>query len=134
MIRDRAERVAFDDAGVLPLVNVAFLLLVFFLAAATLQSPRQAIIAPPEAISGERSVPARTELAVDRAGAMWLAGEPVEEGALAAALGGLAATGATGIVVRIDRAAEASLLARILAAASVAGFPEVELVTVGPGS
>jgi len=126
------ERALFGDAGILPLVNVAFLLLVFFLAAATLPSPQQATIEPPEAASGEAHDPARPELAIDAEGAMWLAGEPVEEAGLDAALAALAQGDATLLVVRIDRAAEAAHLVHILAIATTAGFPSVELVTVGP--
>ena len=134
MMRQPEERPLFGDEAVLPLINVAFLLLIFFLAAATLQSPQQAVIEPPEAASGETRQPGRVELAVDAGGAMWLAGDAVEQGALAAALEAAAGEGAIELVVRIDRAAEAARLAAILAEASLAGFPRVELVTVGPGS
>jgi biopolymer transport protein ExbD len=102
------------------MVNLVFLLLVFFLMVATLGPARPVRIVPPETAAADRAVPAAVEVYLDAAGLLHV-GDAAGEAALAR-LGTLNGP----VAVHADRGAPALRLAEILRAFGPAA--EVRLV------
>lgn len=111
--------------NIVPMINVVFLLLIFFLMTATIRPPAPAEVTPPETVLGAERVPAReTALWLDAAGGLYwgsLAGDAVLEA--------LAAEGAPErVTIHADRDVEAAALARLLTRLAAAGVGETRLV------
>ena len=129
-LRDRpARRPTRETIG--PLVNIVFLLLIFFLLAGTLRSPEALEVDPPVAGSGVAPKPTAPTLMLDREGALALDGRQLVAGELSSAL--LAAAGAPSANSRVrllaDRRARAEQLLPLLESLAELGFDEVTLVT-----
>jgi biopolymer transport protein ExbD len=110
--------------AILPMINLVFLLLIFFLIVATLE-PRSPV-EPPEAIDAARLEPGAIRIALGADGVT------VRDGVIGElALTGLAADLSRGAVVAIDadRRAPAAALARLLADLDARGASAVRLVT-----
>lgn len=129
------------EANLLPMINVVFLLLVFFLIAARLAPPEPFAVTPPEAAAQD---PAAGDFALY----LGPAGELGFEGALSAAAEGdapvLAALEAARagycaaqdcaarpphLLLRADAGAPVARLAALLPQLGAAGFAQVDLVT-----
>ena len=113
---------------VVPMINIVFLLLVFFLMTATIAPPDPLAVRPPvarAAASGDASAPT---LHVGADGA--LAFEGVRGDAVLAALSGLP----EGSVLRVhaDAGLDGAAFARLLARLGAAGLGEVAVVVVAP--
>ena len=107
--------------SVVPMINVAFLLLVFFLMTAVIVPPEPLEVSPPEA-STEADDVTQNVLVITAEGELALGqlrGEAVFD-----------ALGDGALHVRADAGLEGTDLARILARLSEKGVTEVELVTV----
>lgn len=118
-----------DRENVVPLINVVFLLLVFFLLTGTLRGPESAALDLPRAALGS---PARGQppvLAIQRSGHLLWSGEPIEPDALAARAAGLSL-----VRVRADARTRADALLPTLAALRAAGVDEIELVVRPPAA
>ena len=120
----------------LALIDVVFLLLIFFMLSGTLRPPQPLEVAAPESASAEPSAP-RAESPVvwlDRAGAVALDAEPLARSELAsrlrARLAATSAPDATGRVeLRADARVPASALLPLLEELEAAGAREIDLVT-----
>jgi biopolymer transport protein ExbD len=108
--------------SVVPMINVVFLLLIFFLMTATITPPDPFGATPPEARAAERPERGQT-LHVGPDGALAL-GDLRGEAALAA----IAADAP--LLVRADASLPASVLAGVLARLAEAGVADVRLVAV----
>lgn len=131
--RRRARRGADADASVLPLINVVFLLLVFFVVAGRLSQGDPFAVTPPEARTEgpAATAPMRVLLAAD--GRLALDGEVMgREALLAAVAARLAAAPGAALRVKADGAAEGSALAALVADLAAAGVREARLVTTAP--
>ncbi len=113
-----------------PMINIVFLLLIFFLISAQIAPPEPFEVLLP---TGEGADTA------EAAGALYLSAEGVAafqdqrgDAAIAAALADLAARGADALELRADSGVEASFVAALLAQLAQAGILEVALVTAGP--
>lgn len=112
--------------SIVPMINVVFLLLIFFLITAR--------IAPPEPFPVDLPA-AAADSPAEGGGALWLAadGRIAFEGlagevAVAAAASAAREAGEP-LLVRADRASDGATLARLLAALGEAGAAEVRIVT-----
>jgi biopolymer transport protein ExbD len=111
--------------SVLPMINVVFLLLIFFLLAAEIAPTEPFTVNPPPGAASERSEGATIlHLAAD--------GRLAFGGAAGAAAVAAAAAAANGTPVRLraDRETDGATLARTLAGLAEAGAVRVDLVTV----
>ncbi|WP_244905883.1 ExbD/TolR family protein [Rhodovulum imhoffii] len=115
----RPRRVA---ESVVPMINVVFLLLIFFLMSAQIAPPDMGQVSPPEG-PGENLPEAGDVLVVDASGRMTYG--PLQGDAALAALEG-------GVILRADAALPAQDLARLLARLAAAGHGDLRLVTVTP--
>ncbi|MFO7855111.1 MAG: biopolymer transporter ExbD [Paracoccaceae bacterium] len=121
------------DASVLPLINVVFLLLVFFMVAGRLSDGDPFEVAPPESRTEgpAPAAPMRVLLAAD--GRLALDGEVMEREALLAAVAArLEAEPEAELRVKADGAAEGAALAALVADLAAAGAREARLVTMAP--
>lgn len=127
------------DDNLLPMINVVFLLLIFFLITARLTAPEPFAITPPEA-RVEVSTDGRFTLFLSAEGQMASA-EAAEEAALLALVEARAAHCAQAdceatppsLTLRADARLEAARLASILPRLGGLGFARIELVATGPG-
>lgn len=110
--------------SIVPMINVVFLLLIFFLMTSRLAQPDPFEVTPPEAAL-DRAPEAEATLYVDKSGRLSFDG--VEDEAALARLATLSAQD-TVIQLRADAALEAAKAAALLADLAAAGFARVELV------
>lgn len=120
-----------DDERVLPLINVVFLLLIFFMVAGRLSSSDPFEITPMEAQTGEAVDPDGALLLIGPSGALALDGEEMDEDAVFARLSNArAADDAFRVRIKSDGGAEAIAVVRILERLRAIGVAEVKLMTV----
>lgn len=112
------------DDQLIPLINIVFLLLIFFMVAGQI-TEREAIIDPPESLSRKPAPENPALLLLERNGALRINGRPIDVQALSPALD--AYPGDAGITLAADRNVLASDLAPILIAVRGAGFATVTL-------
>ncbi|MCG7521548.1 biopolymer transporter ExbD [Ruegeria sp. Ofav3-42] len=110
--------------SIVPMINVVFLLLIFFLMTSNLATPEPFDVTPPQASSEAEPEVERT-LYVDKTGRTAFDGVEGE-----AALRAIAAVSETDSVIqlRADAELEASVLAKLLKDLTAAGFSRVELI------
>ena len=113
--RDRPE-------SIVPMINVVFLLLVFFLMTATI-APAEPFAVTPPASRADLPAPAERLLWLGPDGRLAHAGQAGE-----AALAALAAAGPGPVTIRADRQAEGAALARLLTRLAALGITETLLV------
>lgn len=106
--------------SVVPMINVAFLLLVFFLMTATFVPPAPSHVVPPDA-DGERADLQQEVLLISSDGRLML-GEATGEAVFAAVRGPV-------LRVRADARLEAARLAEVVARLSRVGVTTIEVVT-----
>lgn len=113
--------------SIVPMINVVFLLLIFFLMTAQIAPPEPFEVAPPKA--QKASDPEADQL-------LYLSDKGVlqfQDSQGAAAIAALAPEGAKpGLVLRADGAAKGHRLAEVMADLRKAGFDRIELVVQQP--
>ncbi|MCF3593940.1 biopolymer transporter ExbD [Rhodobacteraceae bacterium LMO-12] len=116
--------------AILPMINVVFLLLIFFLMSAQLSAPEPVEIAPPHSEAGDPSE-AAIKAFLDREGVLYfnaLKGEAAHQ-ALADAL---ASAKEKRVELRADALAPAIMLTRTVARATAAGAAQVDIAVEMP--
>jgi biopolymer transport protein ExbD len=123
-----------DEERILPLINVVFLLLIFFMVAGRIAAGDRLPVQPP--VSQSNSQPAQRDLTVLVAadGRVALDGEEITVQALGAMVARRVES-KPGIAVRIkaDRAADAAAVVRILGIVQSAGVARAQLLTKAGG-
>ncbi|MDJ1006379.1 MAG: biopolymer transporter ExbD [Paracoccaceae bacterium] len=122
-LRPPPRRPRLDDA--VPMINVAFLLLIFFLLAARIVPPAPIEVALPEAVAGDPASPGAV-LFVGPDGSLGY-GAAQGEAALAAIVKD---SGGETLTLRVDRAFDAARLAALLARLDAAGVGPVSLSVI----
>lgn len=110
--------------SIVPMINVVFLLLIFFLMTSRLAQPEPFEVTPPEAAL-DTEAKAQAVLYIDAEGQMHFDGAAGEAGI--ARLAG-SSTGTPVVQLRADAGLEAAALARILRQLTAAGLSRAELV------
>ncbi len=113
--------------NIVPMINVVFLLLIFFLMSAQIAPPDPFEIVPPQATGAETPVPGDT-LFVAADGSVSYAGE-TGDGAWAA-LAGHAPD--TPLMIRADGGLQGSVLAAMLPRLAGLGLTDISLITGAP--
>jgi biopolymer transport protein ExbD len=111
------------DEHVIPLINVVFLLLIFFMLVGRIEPPAPVAVEPPASARARAVAPAGPVVAVAADGRAWLDGAPIEPAALAER-----AAGARGVLVRADGRAPAGRVIAVLRALEAAGARDVRLL------
>ena len=113
-----------------PLIDVVFLLLIFFMVTTTFQQETRLKVDLPEAVSGAPSVrQERIVLEVSAEGGYQLQGEAVESSreALRAALAALGPAGERPLVLQADGKAPHDAVVRAMDAARLSGFDKLSI-------
>ncbi|MFW6093911.1 MAG: ExbD/TolR family protein [Pseudomonadota bacterium] len=119
-----------SDINLTPMLDVVFIMLIFFIVTATFI--KQTGIDPlrPEAESGEKKPTVSVLVAISPAGEIWIDDERVEESAVRAKIEQLHAENPKGgLVVQADRTAKYEKLSVVLNAARAAGVNQVAVST-----
>lgn len=121
-----------QDDNILPLINVVFLLLIFFvIAGAITRSAPFDLTLPTTARTQDRATPADKVLSVAAGGRLAFAGEPVEAAELKEMLADWPQH--QPLQIRADRGLNASTLTRLLERLREAGIASVLLLTEHQG-
>ncbi|MGF1553318.1 MAG: ExbD/TolR family protein [Paracoccaceae bacterium] len=118
-----------DEERVLPLVNIVFLLLIFFMLAGRLAPSDPFEVEPARSERAERAEERPSTLLVGTGGRLALDGAVVDEAAL---IGRLAGASARRLVVRADARVEADRLVRLFGRLRGVGVAAIELQTARP--
>ncbi|MBA1147249.1 biopolymer transporter ExbD [Ectothiorhodospiraceae bacterium WFHF3C12] len=120
-----------EEAGILPLINVVFLLLIFVMLTGRMAGEHARGVEPPATAMGDASVTDALELMVREDGSLLLEGAAIERDGLALALN-TRSKGSTKPRVRIlaDASADSRLVANLAANLRAAGADTVELIAV----
>ncbi|MCB1746532.1 MAG: biopolymer transporter ExbD [Gammaproteobacteria bacterium] len=116
-----------SDAPLIPLINIVFLLLVFFMVAGQIAPTRDLGVEPPASQSRAPLPTAPLRLVLRRNGALSLDGHAVATANLAMTLG--AAPRGAPVALAADHDVRAGTLAPVLTALRAAGLAEVTLYT-----
>ncbi len=120
-----------DEERVLPLINVVFLLLIFFMVAGRLAPSDPFPIEPPPTANGEAAEVRDMLVLVAADGRLALDGEVLAEAALEAAVAGrLAEQAATEVRLKADGGAEAVRVVEVMELLRDAGVEGLRLLTV----
>lgn len=134
MIRlDAPHRAARDvEVAVVPMINIVFLLLLYFLIAGQLTVTEGPEIELPLGGALNQPEPAATAILVDAAGALWLGARQVSVTELQRHLQQISRESATArVLIRADGRAEADALQRVLEACQAADVSDIRLATIG---
>lgn len=127
-----APRPADDDRRALPLMNVVFLLLAFFLIAGTLTDATPFPVTPPKAADSTRIEPERTVIHVAADGRIAVASEPIGSDGLERAMNARGLDATTRIRLIADGKANAVQVVTLLQTLRAYGISTVELTTQRP--
>lgn len=131
------------DHGLVPLINVVFLLLAFFMIAGQIQRADLVRVDPPVSVSESVPTERRTEVVVDRNGKVYLDGESIPLEALANAIESMEAVatsevrfpeqatdpGGSTVLVKADADLEVAKLEGVLAELMRGGVSRAALAT-----
>ena len=120
-----------DDERVLPLINMVFLLLIFFMLAGKLTA-EQVKIEPPLSASQDPSSPQAVTLSMDAQGRLFLNAEMVPQDNLQLALARYPDVGTmdSPLVLRASAAAEATRVVAVMSRLRDAGIDQLQLLTI----
>ena len=128
----RRRRSRFDaDAGILPLINVVFLLLIFFMLAGRLTQAAPFSVVPPvseQAAAAEAAAPREAAVLVAADGRLALNGQPIDAAALRAAVAAaLAQRPDLPVSLKADGGAEAAAVVAVMESLRDAGVRHLQL-------
>lgn len=128
--RPRQPRAA--DDRILPLINVVFLLLIFFMLAGSLAAPGRFPVEPPQSASTAAPAGGALTVLIAADGRVALEGRELGPDGLAAALEALKSSGEPPppVQVKADGQADTAVVIRVLSAIRAAGLPAARLLTV----
>lgn len=118
----------------LPMINIVFLLLLFFMLAGSVEPTDFVSVAPPVSTSGEREDNGLAEIVMDGEGSLYLREEKFDIGQLRAAIAGqLSGNPETRIRFKVDGGAPTAQVIRVLEQLRLAGVEELVLLTLETG-
>ena len=131
MMFETSRRARNDDERVLPLINVVFLLLIFFMLAGSLSASDPFPVTPPSSASEALAEPQEAIVLIGADGALALDGEPMELEAVETAFAARVADGSLGTVwIKGDGNADALVAITLLERLEAAGVETITLLTV----
>ncbi len=124
-----AKRRRHHAINMVPLINIVFLLLIFFILTSTFRTIDPIDQQLPEADSGESGVPIEAVVTVAADGELAIDGEPVLRAALPAAFATLVAEQRARLLIKVAQLASVAMLRDVMEVAKAAGFEQVVLAT-----
>lgn len=122
----RPPRRDIGDENIVPLINIVFLLLVFFILTGTLEPAEPLSIEPPASIEAGPLDPEGTTILIDREGNLALGGDSLT---LDAIIQRIQPSTAADIRIKADAAATAGMLLEVTGALRAAGIERIIIVT-----
>ncbi|MEM7508383.1 MAG: biopolymer transporter ExbD [Pseudomonadota bacterium] len=128
-LRDRrgSKQAADDDARVLPLINIVFLLLIFFMVVGRLSASDPFEIIPPKSVSTGAPPNEALLVSIGPEGELALNGELLDEAAL---LQRLSEAESDELRIKSDGRADAAQVVAMIEQLRIAGFASVRMMTV----
>lgn len=131
MIRQPVRRTKDDEERILPLINIVFLLLVFFMVAGRLTAPDPFRIELPQSVSDDQAGTQQTVVSLGRDGRLALDGLVMDEAGLKAALAQrLAAEEALRVRLMADGRVEAVRVVGVMELLRDAGIEQLAMLTI----
>ncbi len=113
-----------------PMLDVVFIMLIFFIVTATFIKQAGIEVMRPEALTAEQKPTVSVLVAIGESGEIWIDKQKVDAAAVRAHIERLHAENPKGgLVVQADRGAKSEKLMAVLAAARAAGLTEVAIAT-----
>ncbi|WP_439514705.1 ExbD/TolR family protein [Oceanibaculum nanhaiense] len=122
-----------SDEGIIPLINVVFLLLIFFMLAGKLSQIDPFEVTPPDSASESLPDGSTLTVLVGADGRIAFDGKPMELEALPAALAEHAKDGAV-LRLKADQQAEADRVIEVMESLRAAGIEKLSLLTTKAGT
>ncbi|MAT50679.1 MAG: biopolymer transporter ExbD [Porticoccaceae bacterium] len=122
-----------DEERILPLINIVFLLLIFFMVAGKLAATDPLDIDPPQSALESEAGPRELLVLLDAEGRLALDGEIMVESELKSALQQRLAEDGTRIRLKADGRVEATRVVALMELLQDAGAEKVKLLTVAEG-
>lgn len=129
-LRPGPGRATNDDDRILPLINVVFLLLIFFMLAGHLAATDPFQVEPPVSVSETEPDGAGHVILVGADGRLAFDGKTMDDAGLKAALAGPVEAGVTHFQLKADGSASAVRLVEIMELLRAAGAEKVHVLTV----
>ena len=129
---DHRRHPADRETGLLPLINVVFLLLAFYLIAGQLSPSAPFAVTPPEQDGTALETPVRTIIHIAGDGSVAIDGERLEADAIQRSVAAIEGQGAAPVRLVADAEADAARVVSILAQLRDRGVEAVDLVTRQP--
>ena len=115
--------------NMIPLINIVFLLLIFFILTSTFRTVDPIDHQLPEAESSEPGVSVQAVLTVAADGELTIDGAPVARDGLAATFRAAVTAEKTTLLIKVAQLATVSMLQEVMDEAKAAGFEQVLLAT-----
>ena len=130
MRRRRAREKDESEVNLTPMLDVVFIMLIFFIVTATFIKQAGIEVMRPEALTAEQKPTVSVLVAIGENGEIWIDKQKVDPTAVRAHIERLHAENPKGgLVVQADRGAKSEKLMAVLAAARAAGLTEVAIAT-----
>ncbi|MGD8417913.1 MAG: biopolymer transporter ExbD [Pseudomonadales bacterium] len=119
-----------SDINLTPMLDVVFIMLIFFIVTATFIKQAGIDVMRPEALTAEQKPTVSVLVAISENGDIWIDKQKVDEGAVRAHIEKLHSENPKGgLVVQADRNAKTEKVLAVLSAARAAGLTEVAIAT-----
>jgi len=119
-----------SDINLTPMLDVVFIMLIFFIVTATFIKQAGIDVSRPEALTAIQKPTVSVLIAIGENGDIWIDKQKVDPTAIRAHIERLHAENPKGgLVVQADRAAKSEKLMAVLSAARAAGLTEVAIAT-----
>ena len=119
-----------SDINLTPMLDVVFIMLIFFIVTATFIKQAGIEVMRPEALTAEQKPTVSVLIAIGENGDIWIDKQKVDPTAVRAHIERLHSENPKGgLVVQADRGAKSEKLVAVLAAARAAGLTEVAIAT-----
>ena len=119
-----------SDINLTPMLDVVFIMLIFFIVTATFIKQAGVDVIRPDALTAEQKPTVSVLLAIAANGDIWIDKKRVDVTAVRAVIERLHAENPKGtLVIQADRAAKSEKLMAVLSAARAAGLTEVAIAT-----
>ena len=122
------------EENLIPLINIVFLLLIFFMLAGRLAPSDPMALEPPHADVRQRAGTTQVLVSIGATGQISLGGEPLAPEALAEPLGATWSEDARVLQIKADAALDAADFIALLDRFRAAGAEEIELLTLPRGN
>jgi len=131
--RHRPRRREEQEVNLTPMLDVVFIMLIFFIVTASFVKEAGIDVHRQQAVSAEFKETANVVVAITESGQIWIDGRPVDVRAVRANIERLHAENPKGtVVIQADAHSENGLLVQVLDAARLAGVDDVALAAEVP--